>query len=333
MKFKVRASIIIFTIIVFVVLGIACFKSNIDISLPNLKSAHLVVYSCLRSEETQSILELFKEKTNCSYEYIQLPTQEAVLRIEDEMFNPKADIFLSGTCDSLNSLSKIKAIKSYKSQNQRNIPMDFRLSNGKWSAFEIHPFSIVINKEIWNKEFKTKNISLPKNFKDLTNINFKGKIALPNPLTSGTGHSFICYLYNSLGDKEFKRVVTKIKGNTGLLSTRGYNVVQNVASGEYPIGVSYLNNIKLMEKSTSDLIVITPNNTGIDIHGVGIINKVKNTKASKAFVDFILSDETQKKLQDFSTSIPVKNYIPYNDKYIIPNLEETTSLIELWKNL
>lgn len=333
LKIKLKTIIIIVMIGIVLIASILSLKRNIAPSIPDLSKEHLVVYSCLRGEETKSILELFKEKTNCSYEYIQLPTQEAVSRIEDEKSSPKADIFLSGTGVSLKKLAKDDLIKRYTSPNDKNIPKILNGEYGNGAAFEVHPFSIVINKDIWNEKFKSKKIPLPESFEDLTNPKFKGEIALPNPLTSGTGHSFIAYLHESLGEKKYKDVISKIKNNTGFLSTRGYNVVQNVASGEYPIGVAYLSNIKLMEETTKNFIVITPKNTGVDIHGVGIINKRDNLKASEAFIDFILSTQTQKDLKKFSTAIPVINYENNGSENVIGNLKDADSAINIWKNI
>ena len=106
-KFKLIIIIILLSI------GVLLLINNKKNKEKNLKDNHLVIYSCLREEETKSILELFKKQTGCSYEYIQLPTEEAVNRIEDEKEEPKADLFLSGTSSSLIRLAKSKAIVNY----------------------------------------------------------------------------------------------------------------------------------------------------------------------------------------------------------------------------
>ena len=78
-------------------------KENITFNngYPNLKGKHIVVYVASRDEVGSAILELFKEKTGCTYEYLKMSTQESLSRIESERKDPKADIFLGGTCDVL----------------------------------------------------------------------------------------------------------------------------------------------------------------------------------------------------------------------------------------
>lgn len=332
MKFKFNKKNKIFialACILILTISILFIKKVSTHSIPNLSGKHLVVYSCLREEETKSILELFKEETNCSYEYIQLPTQEAISRIEDEQRAPKADIFLSGTKLSLQKLNKSDSLIKYIPKNSEYINESFKSNSGKWTAFEVHPFSIVINKDSWNKDFN--NITLPTTFEDLANPKFKGAIAMPNPLTSGTGYSFLSHLEEHLGEDKYKIIINKIKSNTGLLSTRGYNVVQNIASGEYTIGIAYLSNIKLMEKTESNFIIITPKNFGLDIHGVGIINKNTNLDTSKAFADFIVSKRTQERLKDFSYSIPVIEFESSENYNSSKNSASYNNSLEIWK--
>lgn len=327
---KIKFFIVLSVILLLLLLLFLMNKSNNNTN-PDLSGKHLVVYSCLREEETKSILELFKLETNCSYEYIQLPTQEAISRIEDEKKSPKADIFLSGTKLSLQKLNESDSLISYIPKNSDYISPNFKSRYGKWTAFEVHPFSIIINKDLWYKNFK--DIDLPKNFKDLSNPKFKGSIAIPNPLTSGTGYSFINHLYENLGENSYKYIIKKIKNNSGLLTTRGYNVVQNVASGEYAIGIAYLSNIKLMQKTESNFIVITPKNFGMDIHGIGIINKNTNLNTAKAFTNFIISKKTQEKLKDFSFSTPILDYKSSNNKHPFKNSDKNNKALSIWKEI
>ncbi|HHD2717641.1 extracellular solute-binding protein [Clostridium perfringens] len=328
---KLRTLFIILIIILILLICIVIIKKNNNHSIPDLSDKHIVVYSCLREEETKSILELFKEETNCSYEYIQLPTQEAISRIEDEKNAPKADIFLSGSKLSLQKLEYSDSLAKYISSNNQYINKNFKSKYGRWIAFEVHPFSIVINMNSWNKNFK--NLKIPTTFEDLANPNFKNAIVMPNPLTSGTGFSFLSHLYDSLGEEKYKKIIKQIQENTGLLSTRGYNVVQNVVSGEYPIGISYLSNVQLMQKTDPNFIIITPNNFGIDLHGVAIINKKTNLDTAKAFVNFIVSDKTQKRLKDFSYSTPIlEAETPQNSIESTENNKENNSL-NIWEEI
>lgn len=335
MKYKLHIKSNIFIILIIsllLLLGLLFYiNQSSKPTNPDLSGKHLVVYSCLREEETKSILELFKQETNCSYEYIQLPTQEAISRIEDEKNSPKADIFLSGTKLSLQKLNESDSLIKYIPKNSEYINSDFKSKSGKWTAFELHPFSIVINRDLWNKNFKAPD--LPTTFQDLANPKFKNIITMPNPLTSGTGYSFINHLNEYLGEYKYKEIISKIKNNAGLLTTRGYNVVQNIASGEYTIGIAYLSNIKLMQKTESNFIVITPNDFGIDIHGVGIINKKTNLDTAKAFADFIISYKTQKRLKDFSYSTPILDYKESDGTSIMKDSSLDDNALKVWKEV
>ena len=63
---------------------------------PDLRGRHIVVYVSCRDEVGKAFLELFKDKTGCSYEYLKMTTPEALSRIRAEREHPKADIFIGG---------------------------------------------------------------------------------------------------------------------------------------------------------------------------------------------------------------------------------------------
>nr|WP_307905849.1 hypothetical protein [Clostridium botulinum] len=71
---------LIILLLLFSIKHIFPFKKN----YPDLRNKHIVVYVALREEEAKYLLELFKKETGCTYEYIKLPTEEAVMRILDE---------------------------------------------------------------------------------------------------------------------------------------------------------------------------------------------------------------------------------------------------------
>ena len=159
---------------------------------------HIVVYGSLREEEGKYLLEKFKNEYDCTYEYIKLPTEEAVQRILDTRDNPQGDIFIGGSCDGYEILKKYDALEEYNSPWANNIPAKYKDLRGYWTGFQITPLSIGINKSLWQTHFGD-SVPYPKKIEDLLNPEFKDKIILPNPQTSGTGYTLMASLYQELG--------------------------------------------------------------------------------------------------------------------------------------
>lgn len=152
---------------------------------PDLKGKHLVVYVASREDVGKALLETFKEKTGCTYEYLRLSTEDAVSKIKNEKKNPKADILIGGTCDAHERIRIEGLTQKYISKNYKYIPSKYKDKDGYWTGFEFEPLSIVVNKEIWKKKFEPKGIKLPKKLDDLLNPAFKGEIVMSDPKESG----------------------------------------------------------------------------------------------------------------------------------------------------
>ncbi|MDQ0149408.1 ABC transporter substrate-binding protein [Eubacterium multiforme] len=275
-------------------------------SYPNLKGKHLTVYVALREEEAKSLLEKFKKETGCTYEYIKLPTEEAVKRILDEKNSPNGDIFIGGTCDAYELLKSKNALAKYKSPNSYDIPSKYKDSQDYWTGFQLDTLAIGINKSIWNKEFASKGFKLPESFEDLLAPEYKGKIIMPSPETSGTGYTLLACLYQQLGESGYKNFIKKLKNNISSYTVSGFNSIQRVSSGEYAFTVDFLGDQLICNKSNPNIISITPKNTGWNVDSIAEINNCANKKVAEAFIDFILSNDTANNLSVFSKAISTK---------------------------
>lgn len=291
-------------IIISVIFYFYCFKH--EVKYPNLKGKHLTVYVALREEEAKSLLEKFKKETGCTYEYIKLPTEEAVKRILAEKDKPNGDIFIGGTCDAYELLKANDALAKYESYNSNSIPSKYKDSSNYWTGFQLDTLSIGINKEIWDRDFASKGIPMPKDFNDLLKNEYKGKIIMPNPETSGTGYTFFATLYQELGETKYKEFLNKFTENVGAYTVSGFNSIQRVSSGEYAVTVNFLGDQLIERKFDPNLISITPKNTGWNVDSIAEINNCANKEVAEAFIDFILSDDISNNLSTYSNAISTK---------------------------
>lgn len=275
---------------------------------PNLKGKHLTVYIALREEEAKSLLEKFKKETGCTYEYIKLPTEEAVKRILSEKNSPNGDIFIGGTCDAYELLKSNNALARYKSPNAKGIPSKYKDSDNYWTGFQVDTLAIGINKLVWDRDFAPKGIPMPTKFEDLLQDEYKGKIILPNPETSGTGYTFLASLYQQLGPDNYRNFLKKLTTNVSSYTVSGFNSIQRVSSGEYAVTVNFLGDQIIASKSDSNIISITPKNTGWNVDSVAEINNPANKEVSEAFIDFILSDDVSNNLSLYSNAVSTKKY-------------------------
>lgn len=311
--------IIIFFILVSLLFIVFTFKPKDNKKEKfNLKGKHLTVYVALREEEAISLLEKFKKETGCTYECIKLPTEEAVNKILAEKEKPNGDIFIGGSCDAYEILKSSGALAKYKSPNSNDIPLKYKDSDDYWTGFQIDTLAIGINKKIWDKNFKSKGIELPKAFDDLLGKDYKGQIIMPNPETSGTGYTFLASLYQKLGEKNYKDYLAKFTKNVPAYTVSGFNSIQRVSSGEYAVTINFLGDQLLQSKFNKDIISIVPKDTGWNVDSVAELKNCINKDAAESFIDFILSKEVSDNLSNYSkaTSTKENNKNIYNTIFL-----------------
>ena len=123
--------------------------------------------------------------------------------------------------------------------------------DGTWLPVRVNNMIIAYNKDKLAKE------DIPTSWEDLTKPKYKGKIAMPNPMLSGTAYVMVgaMALDSRFGWDYFK----KLKAN-GLRVEEGNSAIQNkLLTGEYMAAVILEENIlKLQETKKEPLAVCYP---------------------------------------------------------------------------
>lgn len=347
MKFK---KFICFVFIIAISLSAAaCGKNSLGVvykdGYPDLRGKHLVVYVASRDEVGRALLELFKERTGCTYEYMRMPTEEAVARVRAEKKYPKADIFMGGTCDAHALMKNERLSEKYFSKNYDSIKKEYKDSQGYWVGFEVVPLSIAVNKDRWDEQFASKGLEMPKTYDDLLNPLYKGEIVMPDPNTSGTAYTMIASLFQSLGDEKAEKILKGIKANVGQFTINGYTPAQKVGTGEYLIGINFLGDQLLIKNSGFNIVTTVPKNAGWNIDAISKIKNGPNGDVGKFFIDFCITKEAAYILTNISMGMSTiedvksKKGINFSELNIYKNYDFTKAskdrekLMKTWNNL
>lgn len=273
---------------------------------PDLHGRHIIVYVSCRDEVGKAFLELFKEKTGCTYEYLKMTTPEALARIKAEREHPRADIFIGGTCDAHILAKEDGLTEKYISKNYEAVASPYKDPDGYWTGIGSSVLSIVINKERWEKEFASRGIALPASYEDLLQPVFRGEIIVSDPNTSGTAYTMLAYLEQTRGEEDAAAFVQALKKNVGEFTLNGYTPAQKTAAGEYLIGVNFLNDQLCVRESGFDLYTVIPENCGWTMDAVSKIKKGPDQEVGQYFIDFCTEKEIQEQVSRISFSMPIR---------------------------
>lgn len=213
-------------------------------------------------------------------------TEKVVTKITGEIKAKKigADVLMVADPSYYLKLEDQKLLLPYKSKEEKNLIND-KAADGAWYAVRVCNMIIAYNAD------KLKAEDAPKNWTDLTDPKWKGKIAMPNPMLSGTAYVAV----GALADKYGWEYFDKLKAN-GLRVEEGNSAIQNkLLTGEYAAAMILEENIlKLANTKKEPLKVIYPKDGVVQVPSpIAIFNTTKNPEGAKALVDWWLSKEGQ----------------------------------------
>jgi iron(III) transport system substrate-binding protein len=158
------------------------------------------------------------------------------------------------------------------------------------------------------KVLKEKNLPMPKGWNDLLNPGFKGLIAMPNPVASGTGFLQIASLLQMYGAKEGKEdgweFLKKLDKNMGQYIKSGSRPAKMTAQGEFAIGCSFDFVVGELKKGGSPVEFVFPvEGAGYEVEANALLKGAKNPAAAKKFLDWAISANAMKAYSAFKLGV------------------------------
>ncbi len=249
-------------------------------------------YTTVEEPLAKELFEAFTKETGIQVNWQRLSGGEVETRLEAEKANPQASIWVGGV--GLNHMSaKIKGLTApYKSRLSENTPLAYRDSENYWIGLYLGPLAFITN----NKIAKEQGIVPPRGWADLLKPEYKGKVRMPNPTTSGTAYNMITTLRYVFGGDEEKTFdyLRKLDLNIDQYTRSGSAPGKSVAIGEIPVAVGYAHDqVKLRVEGADVTITIPAEGTGYEIASMSLVRNGPDAVNGKKLYDWILSAKAQ----------------------------------------
>ncbi|MEG1158850.1 MAG: ABC transporter substrate-binding protein [Acidaminococcaceae bacterium] len=261
---------------------------------------------------------------NMKVSWFQGGTEKVITKINGEIKADKigADLLMVADPSFYLNLQDDKRLLNYVSPNLKDVvaPKD---KDGAWSAVRISNMVIAYNSD------KLKPEDAPKSWKDLTDPKWKGKIAMPSPLLSGTAYVAVGALADKYGWEYFEQL-----RDNDIRVEQGNSAIQNkLLTGEYAAAMILEENIlKIAATKKEPLKVVYPTDGVISVPSpIAILNTTKNPEGAKAVMDWWLSKEGQQAVvkgwmhsvrADIEPPTGAPAYKTFSDKAIKVNWEK-----------
>ncbi|MGI5084842.1 ABC transporter substrate-binding protein [Treponema putidum] len=237
----------------------------------------------------KELFDAFTAKTNVKVEFLSMSSGEVLARTRAEG-KPIYDVWFGGGIDAFMSAKEEGFLENYVSPNSKDIPVQYKDSDGAWIAKGITVVGFIGNKDV----LAEKKLPMPKTWAELADPKYKGEVIMSDPAISGTNYGAVKGLLDLFGEEKGWAYWEKINANIPFLGKRGKDPQEKTAQGEFAVGIIPADEKAFKLADDKNLIVVYPED-GIPWvpEGTAIFKSCPNLDAAKAFIDFMLTKEGQ----------------------------------------
>ncbi len=266
----------------------------------------VVVYTTVDQVFSEPILKYFEKETGIKikavYDTEETKSTGVMNRIIAEKDNPQCDLFWSGDPMRTIVLKNKNILAPYKSPNADGIKDVFKDNDGYWTGFSARARVLVYNKSMVD------DYEIPQSIMDLSNKDYKSKVAIANPLF-GTTTFHIAAIFNVLGEERAKQFLTDLKSNDVIIATSNGDVMSRVARGEVFCGLTDTDDANEALKQGDNIGIVFLDQGGIGSliipNTLSLIANSNNQDNAKLLFDYLLSKQTEAKLAKSCAQMPL----------------------------
>lgn len=281
------------------------FFMVVFLSAGALAQEKVVVYTSLETDEVTEYLKLArKELPTLDIHIIRLSTGELGARMLAERANPQADLIWGWAVTNLEDFVTKGMLEPYKPNGVEKLEKRFVHPGFQYVGIDMYIAAFCVN----TKVMKEKGLPMPKGWNDLLDPKFKGLIAMPNPVASGTGFLQVSSILQMHGAKEGKEdgweFLKKLDKNMGQYIKSGSRPAKMTAAGEFAVGASFDFVVAEQKKQGFPVEFVFPvEGAGYEVEANALLKGGKNTGAAKKFLDWAISDNAMKEYSKFKYGV------------------------------
>ena len=229
-------------------------------------------------------------------------------RLLAEQLRPRADVFWNGEICRTLQLVDAGLAADLSEQVPNDLPQRWQDPQGRWAAFSLRARVIVFN----TKHVKPEDA--PKTLHELTLPEWRGKVAIANPLF-GTTATHVTALHLVWGDAKAGQWLQALKANDARI-VEGNSVVRDVvARGEVLVGLTDTDDVFSGIENGMPIDFVLPDQDGIGTlvipNSVLIVAGGPNPQPARRFVSYLLQPEVEQLLAEGrARQVPVRAHVP-----------------------
>ena len=279
----------------------------------------LTVYSGREEELVEPLFERFEAETGIDVEVRYADSAELAATIAEEGDNSPADVFFAQDPGSLGAVED--QLAELPEDVLERVDEQFRDSEGRWVGTSGRARVIVYNTEELSED------EVPDSVFDLTDPEWKGRVGVAP--TNASFQAFVTAMRLDAGEERTRDWLEELRENDPQFYEKNTPIVEAVASGEIDLGLVnhyYLYLVKAEQGEETPIAnkYLPGDDPGalVSVAGVGILDGAEHAEAADRFVEFLLSDESQRFYSEEAEEAEIPLVEGIEPKEGVPSLDE-----------
>ncbi len=251
----------------------------------------LNVYTALETDQ----IKAYQESFNKSYPDVEIKwtrdsTGIITAKFLAEKSKPVADVVMGVAASSMAVFDREGLLQGYAPANLKAVNPRFTSGGAQptWVGMNVFGAAICYNVAEAMKQ------GLPKieSWKDLLRPEFKGKVVMPNPASSGTGFLDVTAWLQMFGEKGGWEYMDGLHQNVAVYTHSGSKPCVMAGAGEFPVGISFEYRANVVRTKGAPIDVLFPKEgLGWDLESIGIVKDTPKLDAAKKLADWASTRE------------------------------------------
>ena len=256
--------------------------------------ADLNLYCSAQEEWCQIMAKSFEEATGIDVAMTRKSSGETFAQVKAEASNPKGDVWWGGTGDPHLQAAEEDLTEPYVSPMREQLHpwaiAQAEASGDRTIGIYFGGLGFGYNTDMLAKA----GLPAPACWEDLTKPEFKGKVQMANPNSSGTAYTTLATMVQLFGEDAGFDYMKRLHANINQYTKSGSAPIKAAGQGETLVGIVFLHDSVAQAVAGFPIATVAPcEGTGYEIGSMSIIKGARNMDEAKKFYDWALSVEAQ----------------------------------------
>ncbi|MET0605800.1 MAG: putative 2-aminoethylphosphonate ABC transporter substrate-binding protein [Beijerinckiaceae bacterium] len=250
------------------------------------QKTRITVYTAIENEQLAPYKQAFEaDNPDVEIQWVRDSTGVITARFLAEKDNPRADIIWGLSASSVVLFETMGLLEPYTPKGLDALKPAFRDTTApiSWAGMDAYLAVICYN----NAEGGKAGAKTPAVWADLTKPEFKGKVVMPHPASSGTGYLAVAGWIQSMGEQKAWEFMDKLHDNIAVYTHSGSAPCVQAARGEQMVGLALdMRGASEKTKGAPIEVILPTEGVGWEMEANAIVKGTKNAEAAKKIADW-----------------------------------------------